>query len=75
MRYIYANGQPFPDGFCAMPDHYMVPVTVYVKALRPVGANEIKALVEGKFEVLEAVAGEPVCVVKNSPNPPKLVTS
>ena len=63
---IYADGTPFPPGWCAMPDHYETTFTVVVRSLRPVSAGGLKAIIERQYEVTSISATAETCVVQNS---------
>jgi hypothetical protein len=66
--YVYANGQPVPAGFCVMPDNWTTSFVVRVRSMQPVSADALKALIQGKLEVVEIARTAEKCVVRNSPH-------
>lgn len=50
---ISLNGKPFSAGQTVTVDHQITEFTVKIRAMNSVGANQIKQLLQEKYEVLE----------------------
>ena len=67
-KYIYANGQPIPQGHCVVPDHSVQTFTVTIRSLRTLSPETIKNLIEKKFEVLDCEETAGTIVGGSRPN-------
>ena len=64
MQVVRSNGAQVPAGHCIVPDNHVDTFTLQIRSLNGVSADELKALVERRFEVSHIAHSSRVTIAK-----------
>jgi hypothetical protein len=64
-EYLHKDGTPVETGNCVVPDHWVTVFEVTVRSLGPLTGEEIKQVVQKKYEVVhQPRVNRSVCVIQ-----------